>query len=231
VLGRCSQSGGVPRLLVRRSAWLSAAGALFLAVAGCGATAAPTTIPSPSLTAAPTAPPSLTAAPTAATTSTPTPIASVDQLRRVAQLVFPLCRDSLCVEHGTKFTTCDSGLTGTSPSPGHRFSLCPFTVRLANQLNLDSQGGDSGGAPCDPVGGCQDPEWPAESITVDILPTGGVAHVVLTYGANVFKTDLAMVAAGTQGFLVGDIYCTGHNPGTTDAFTSGWDVRSVCQGS
>ena len=69
------------------------------------------------------------------------------------------------------------------------------------------------------------------SVTVDILPTGVIAHVDLTYGANVFKTDLTMVAAGAQGFLVGDIYCTGHNPGTTDAFASGWDVRSVCQGA
>jgi hypothetical protein len=133
------------------------------------------------------------------------------------------------VEHGTKFTTCDSGLTGASPNPGNRFSLCPFTIELANQLKLDSQGGDSGGAPCDPVGGCQDPEWTAESITVDLYPTGAIAHVVLTAGANVFKTDLAVVA-GAQ-LLVDDIWCTGHVRGTTDAFASGWDVRSVCQGS
>ncbi len=219
--------------MVRVSAWLSTA-VVAVMVAGCGA-AAPTTTPSPSetssLTPAPTATPTPAAAatPTSTPIATPTPTSEAD-LTRVAELVFPPCPDPLCVEHATKFTTCDSGMTATSPSPVNRFSVCPFTVRLAHQLTLDSQGGDSGGAPCDPVGGCQDPEWPNESITIDATQTGAIAHVVLTAGSNVFKTDLVIVASGAQ-LLVDDIYCAGQDPITTDAYASGWDVRSVCQGA
>ena len=102
--------------------------------------------------------------------------------------------------------------------------------RTAWVAPVTGPGGDSGGGPCDPVGGCQDPEWPNELITTETTQTGAIAHVVFIDGSNVFKTDLVIITSGAQ-LLVDDIYCTGQDPSTTDAYASGWDVRSVCQGA
>ena len=219
--------------MIRVRAWLTVA-VMAVTVAGCGATTTPAATPPPSeastLTPVPTQTLAPTGSPTSAPTATATPSAAADPFARVAEHVFPPCPDPLCVGHATLFTTCDSGMTATTPSPANRFSVCPFTARLAHQLTVDSQGGDSGGGPCDPVGGCQDPEWPTSSITIETTRTGAIAHVVFIDGSNVFKTDLVIITSGAQ-LRVDDIYCTGQDPSTTDAYASGWDVRSVCQGA
>jgi hypothetical protein len=39
--------------------------------------------------------------------------------------------------------------------------------------------------------------------------------------------DLVVVVQGSQ-LLVDDIYCTGTDPGGTDAYAAGWLTRAVC---
>ena len=118
-------------------------------------------------------------------------------------------------------------MTASTPIAGNRFGLCPFTPRLQLQLTTDAAGGDAGGGPADPIGGGQDPEWPSEAITVTPSATGGVAEVTFVDGANTFKTDLVIVSSGGM-LLVDDIYCAGTDPGTTDAYAAGWDLRATC---
>jgi hypothetical protein len=190
----------------------------LLIVAGCAS--------SPPVT--PTATPSSApATATAAAGATPARSATAGALTAVAATTFPPCPDPVCVGHGAKFTTCDGGMTGSTPSATNIFSLCPFTARLEHQLMLDSQGGDSGGGGGDPVGGGQDPEWPTEAITAGASPTGGLAEVTFVDGANVFRTELVIVSSSGQ-LLVDDIYCTGTDPSTTDAYAPGWDGRAAC---
>ncbi len=74
------------------------------------------------------------------------------------------------------------------------------------------------------------PNGQTSSSTTETTQTGAIAHVVFIDGSNVFKTDLVIITSGAQ-LLVDDIYCTGQDPSTTDAYASGWDVRSVCQGA
>jgi hypothetical protein len=199
-------------------------------LAGCGGASGAS--PTASGTATPiatAAPPTATATPTPIPTATPVSETGVSGLAAVAALTFPPCANESCPAAGTRFTTCDDGLTATLPSPTNRFSLCPFTARLANQLAADAQGGDAGGGPADPVGGGQDPEWPSESITAVASATGGIAEVTFVDGANTFKTDLVIVESGGD-LLVDDIYCAGTKPATTDAYAAGWDLRAACSG-
>jgi hypothetical protein len=190
----------------------------LLIVAGCASSPPVTPIATPS---------SAPATATAAAGATPARSATAGALTAVAATTFPPCPDPVCVGHGAKFTTCDGGMTGSTPSANNIFSLCPFTTRLEHQLMLDSQGGDSGGGGGDPVGGGQDPEWLTEAITAGASPTGGLAEVTFVDGANVFRTELVIVSSGGQ-LLVDDIYCTGTDPSTTDAYAPGWDGRAAC---
>ena len=59
--------------------------------------------------------------------------------------------------------------------------------------------------------------------------TGGVVQVSLGFGpgTNPEKVDLVVLLTGSQ-LLVDDIYCTGSDPATGDAFGDGWLTRSVC---
>ena len=82
----------------------------------------------------------------------------------------------------------------------------------------------------DEVGGGQHPEFDAESISADPSTTGGVIHVTLTTGPNSSLTDLVVTAIGTGSLLVDDIYCTGSDPATSDAYAPGWSNRSPCAG-
>jgi hypothetical protein len=200
-----------------RIGWPSAAIAVVALVASaCGASTVATSTASTS--SAPSA--------TATSTATPTPPATAAQLQAVGAMVFPPCNDEVCSTHNTRFTTCDGGMTGSTPSSSDPYSLCPFTTRLKSQLKADCV------APScpDQVGGGQDPEFDAESISADPSATGGVIHVVLTTGSNSFMTDLVVTAITTGGLLVDDIYCTGSDPTTSDAYASGWSNRSSCAG-
>jgi hypothetical protein len=140
-------------------------------------------------------------------------------------MVFPPCNDEVCSTHNTKFTTCDGGMTGSTPSSSDLYSLCPFTARLKSQLKADCI------APScpDEVGGGQDPEFETEAITAEPSTTGGVVHVVLAVGPNTSMTDLVVIASSGS-LLVDDISCTGSDPTTSDAYAPGWSNRSPCAG-
>ncbi len=119
------------------------------------------------------------------------------------------------------FTTCDAGSSGADV-----FAPCPLTPRLVTQLEDDVAGTPS--AP-DPLGGGQDPEWATEAFNAVPSSTGGIIHVSLGFGAGAApeKIDLLVVVRGSA-LQVDDIYCTGTDPETADAFISGWLTRSVC---
>ena len=119
------------------------------------------------------------------------------------------------------FTTCDAGSSGADV-----FAPCPLTPRLATQLQDDVAGTPS--AP-DPLGGGQEPEWATETFNAVPSSTGGVIHVSLGFGAGTApeKIDLLVVLRGSE-LEVDDVYCTGADPETTDAFVPDWLTRSVC---
>ena len=100
-----------------------------------------------------------------------------------------------------------------------------MTPRLVSRLLTVFSGFIS--AP-EPLGGGQDPEWPAESINADPNSTGGVAHVVLTKPASPGSHyDLVMVFSGGK-LLADDLYCTGADPVTSSIYADGWMNRSGC---
>jgi len=81
----------------------------------------------------------------------------------------------------------------------------------------------------DPLGGGQDPGWSTETFDPQPSSTGGTVHVSLGFGQGspVEKIDLLVVLQGSD-LLVDDIYCTGADPESTDAYAPGWLARSVC---
>lgn len=207
---------------------------ITVTLVGCGSSN-PTITPNIRLSpvSSPTSTPTPAAVPTASPTATPSPATpsatasassaiTSSAIIAVAAQVFPPCTQALCASQGTKYTTCDSGMTAATPIAGNVYGLCPFTARLAHQLMLDAQ-------PTGPdlVGGGSDPAWPVESITATVSASGGVAQVTLSAGTNVFTTDLVIISSGTQ-LLVDDIYCGGQNPSTTDAYAPGWSARATC---
>lgn len=173
-------------------------------------------------TATVTGPPTTTPVPTTPEPSpsqTSSPIATAAQVESVAASVYPQCTSSRpCPATGTHYTVCDSGSAG--------FAGCPLTARLAAQLQADVQGQQSGP---DPLGGGQDPEWADRSITTTPGAASAVAHVTLGFaaGASSEKIDLVVVLSSGR-LLVDDIYCTGHDPATQDAYAPGWTERSTC---
>ena len=188
--------------------------------AGCGSAAAPS--------AASATPSAAASAPSATATSTPTPLptpvptlaATADQLVAVAMAVYPACQGSggACVSSGTKYTACDQG---TTP----RWATCPLTPRLVTQFDALAQAVQS--AP-DPLGGGQDPAWATEVVTAEPSAGGGVAHVTLGFGGGTAShTDLSVIVMSGK-LLVDDVYCTGTDPATTDAYAPGWLNRSTC---
>ena len=184
------------------------------ATAACGAVTSPT----------PTATPQATSIPSASATPTPSLAATTSaQLEAVAMSVYPPCTSNICSSHGTKFTTCASGMTATTAQPGDPFSACPLTPRLKQQFKNESV--PSG---ADPLGGGQDEEFISESFSSAPSASGGVVHVTLSFEGNGNdRPDLVLVdSAGT--LLVDDIYCTGQDPSSTDAYASGWLNRSTC---
>ncbi len=134
--------------------------------------------------------------------------------------MYPACTPANCAGDAM-FTTCDASSSGPDV-----FAPCPLTPRLDAQLKTDVDGVAS--AP-DPLGGGQDPEWATQSVTAAPSATGGIAHVRLGLGpGTTMETyDLVVVIKGSQ-LLVDDIYCTGTDPATGDAYVEGWLERSVC---
>ncbi len=185
-------------------------------IVSCGAASGPTSSP----TGTPTAAPSFTPTPTVTPVPSSTAAASSNELTALAAHVYPPCTPATCAG-SSMFTTCDAGASGSDV-----FASCPFTPRLATQLHTDAAGAVS--AP-DPLGGGQDPEWTTETFAATPSRTGGVVHVLLGFGpgTNPEKLDLVVLLTGSQ-LLVDDIYCTGSDPATGDAFADGWITRSVC---
>jgi len=210
----------------RSIAVITAAVGVVLGLAACGASGTgPTLSPgageSASAVPTPTPTPLVTRTPTAAPTATPgaTPAeAGSESLDAVAFKVYPPCTTDVCQGHGTSFTTC----TGAGPNI---YSACPLTARLAAQLLKDISGVAS--AP-DVLGGGQDPEWESETLTGVTSASGGVVHVVLGAGSLLYKTDLVIVMQSGN-LLVDDLYCTGADLSTTDAYAAGWVARSPCE--
>lgn len=198
-------------------------GLVLAAASGCGSAggSSPTSSsPTVSATAAQTPTPTAlaTPVPTPAPTPAPTLAATARQLTSVVQAVYPACHSS-CIGGGTQYTTCESGY---SPP----FSTCPLTARLIARLEADIK--SAGPSAADPLGGGQDPYWVTESLTANASVTGGVAHVVLGFGGRTpSRKDLVVVLSNGH-LLVDDVYCTGQNPATTDAYTAGWMNRSTC---
>ena len=119
---------------------------------------------------------------TASPSASPARSALAEELVAVAKVTFPY------VAQYKYYAVC--GLTGdTAP--------CPCTERLKARLaaaNITL-------CPC---------QNPASSLDVTPTPTqtGGIAHVVLGYGAAPIKLDLVIVRSGGQ-LLVDDELCTG----------------------
>jgi hypothetical protein len=203
------------RLLGITRATLLVVGMLLVA---CGAPANPTESATGTATVSPTF--SGTATPTSTPAPTTTAAATANELTAVASVVYPACTPANCVG-GAMFTTCDASSSGTDV-----FASCPLTVRLVAQLTQDVAGIPSA---ADPLGGGQDPEWTTESVIATPTATGGVAHVTLGFGPGktVEKHDLVIVVQGSE-LLVDDLYCTGTEADTTDAYAAGWLNRSVC---
>jgi hypothetical protein len=180
-------------------------------------------LPGPKLgsSSAPTPTPSLST-PTSTATPTSTPTASLAattaQLTAVGAAVYPRCGAGQCPGPGW-YTTCTEGQSGSS-----LYSACPLTTRLIIQLTADSSGVAS--AP-DMLGGGQDPFWQTESFTAAPSTTGGIVHTVLSVQGQTFKFDFTVVLqSGT--LAVDDIYCSGTDPASSDAYASGWAGRSAC---
>jgi hypothetical protein len=177
-----------------------AVAALVLMLAACANSSAPLAHTSPSPSANP-----------ASTSPSATPM-SADDLISVAAQIYPL--------QAGRYVTCDSGYGGST-----RYAHCPVTARLGDRLLTVFSGYIS--AP-EPLGGGQDPEWPAESITADPRGTGGVAHVVLTKPTSPSsRYDLVIILSGGK-LLVDDIYCTGADPSTSSIYVDGWMNRFSC---
>jgi len=163
----------------------------------------------PTPTAIPTSPMTPTAAPVAATPTPPGGLAG--KLVAVAEQVYPACGANQCGD--ANYTTCDGGFFEPA--------TCPTTPRLEARFATICAAWVHD---CpDMFGGGGDPVWSTESITADPNGTGGgVASVVLGYpGEADWDVDLVIVSSGGD-LLVDDIYPTGDDPQTSDAYSGNW---------
>ena len=182
-------------------------------IAACGGSSSPSVAPS-SATASVSSTQGGAAGP-----ATPT------QLQSAAAKVYPPCLAPTCSTRGAMFTTCDSGLSGSTGAMGDTLAPCPLTARLRQQLQAVTDGVTS--AP-DPLGGGQEELFTSESFTEEPGGTGGVVHASLVAGGgSMAKTDLIFTNDGS-GLRLDDVYCTGHDRATTDAYASGWLTRATC---
>ena len=176
--------------------------------------------------ASPSAPASSTTASGSSTQRGATGPATSTQLQAAAAKVYPPCLASTCSARGATFTTCDSGgLSGSVGAMGDTLAPCPLTDRMRQQLQADTDGVTS--AP-DPLGGGQEELFTSESFTEEPSGTGGVVHASLVaVGGGTAKTDLVFANNGS-GLQLDDVYCTGHDRATTDAYAAGWLTRATC---
>ncbi|MEA2619182.1 MAG: hypothetical protein QOE72_4965 [Chloroflexota bacterium] len=156
---------------------------------------------------------------TASQTSAVTPQAgaTVDELVAVAAMAYPPTTNGQ-----GNWTTCEAGHSGASV-----FEACPVTPRLRSRLNAVVSGVPS--AP-DPLGGGQQAYWDTRTMTADVAPTGGVAHVTLGPPAAgpPERKDLVIVRSGGQ-LLIDDIFCTGVDPAASSVYGADWLTRySTC---
>lgn len=200
--------------MTSRARWLLGAAVLGGVMAACGGSSGP---PAARATASSSA---------AASSQTPAVVVTTAALQSAAAAVFPPCVAAACASHGAKFTTCDSGgLSGSTGAMGDTLATCPLTPRLKQQLEADTA--DVTSAP-DPLGGGQDEEFMDEAFTAEPSASGGVVHVVLSLGGGyAAKTDLVFVSSGGK-LVLDDVYCTGKDPSTTDAYAAGWLARATC---
>lgn len=201
----------------RRLAVLAGAAGLVGLLAACGGSASPAaTSSSASVSSS-----SSTTTPSPAAAQTPT----VAQLQAAAAAVYPACVAPTCAA-GAKFTTCDSGYSGQQGVMGDKLTTCPLSSRLLQQLETVTTG--AANAP-DALGGGQSAQFTSESFTATPSASGGTVHAVLTPtgGGATSSTDLVFVASGAK-LLLDDVYCTGKDPSTTDAYTTGWLTRASC---
>lgn len=110
---------------------------------------------------------------------------------------------------------------------GDKLTTCPLTSRLLQQLETVTTG-EAANAP-DALGGGQTAQFASESFSAAQSATGGTVHAVLTPigGGASSSTDLVFVVSGAK-LLLDDVYCTGKDPNTTDAYTTGWLTRASC---
>lgn len=121
---------------------------------------------------------------------------------------------------GFRYVACDNTYGGPS-----RYSRCPVTQRLNDRLTTVFSGFVS--AP-EPLGGAQDPEWAAQSISAEASGTGGVAHVALAKPNSApSRYDLVIIRDHGK-LLVDDLYCTGADPKTASIYVDGWMDRYQC---
>lgn len=167
-------------------------------------------------------------------TATPssTPAASAQpptaaQLQAAATAVYPACVAPTCAS-GAKFTTCDSGYSGQQGVMGDKLTTCPLTSRLLQQLETVTAGATN--AP-DPLGGGTGEQFASEAFTAVPSANGGTVHAVLALlgGGSSTTVDLVFVTSGAK-LLLDDVYCTGKDPATTDAYTAGWLTRAASCG-
>ncbi|HEX6537718.1 MAG TPA: hypothetical protein VF155_00875 [Candidatus Dormibacteraeota bacterium] len=108
---------------------------------------------------------------------------------------------------------------------GDLLAPCPLTPRLSQQLEAVTSNITS--AP-DPLGGGQEQEFTSEAFTAEPGTSGGTVHATLALvGGTDAKTDLVFVTNGGK-LLLDDVYCTGKDPASTDAYAAGWLSRATC---
>ena len=91
---------------------------------------------------------------------------------------------------------------------------CPLTPRLATRLFAVRTPNAVGPGPVDYFCRCQNPASKAMSLSGEVTPTGGVAHVTLYPDVHAIKIDLIMVVQDGQ-LLVDDMQCTGGGRSTS----------------
>jgi hypothetical protein len=198
----------------------AAAAAALLSACASGTSVRPavtqsaTPAPTPTQTTVPAPPP-------ATPSAQPQPGVTVDDLVTVAAMMYPPYPPPQPGGYqlpGAKWATCESGHSGDQ-----LFEACPVTPRLLSRLNDVISGIPS--AP-DPLGGGQQAYWSLRTITAEVTPTGGVAHVLLALNGQEHK-DLVIVRRGGR-LLVDDISCTRQDPTTSSIYRPGWIDRSTC---
>jgi len=161
---------------------------LGLALTACSGQAGPVAA-TPAATASPVA----TATPTVEPSAAPTPAATTAELDAMARRIFP----------------------GDHPAGCGDLALCPITDRL--RARVEELGRPLPGQPGPVIQfcGCQNGA-DGMRVTSEVTASGGIAHVVLLYGAsNGNALDLIFVRQSDGRLLLDDRQHTGGGPATS----------------